>query len=109
MSDSSRMINCSVMYPNTPNARFDYDYYLNQHMPLVEKRMGKYLKSYSIEKGVSGAAPGQSAAYVVVCRLVCESIQDFQAGFGPHVKEIQGDMAKYTDIVPTIQFNEIVA
>jgi uncharacterized protein (TIGR02118 family) len=96
------------MYPNTPNARFDYDYYLNRHMPLVEKLMGEHLKSYSIEKGVAGGAPGQPAVYLVICRLFSESIQDFQAGFGPHAKEIRGDMANYTDIVPTIQFSEII-
>ena len=34
------MIKVSVMYPNTPGARFDHEYYRDQHLPLVKARMG---------------------------------------------------------------------
>jgi uncharacterized protein (TIGR02118 family) len=33
------MIKVSVMYPNTPDARFDHEYYREKHMPLVKARM----------------------------------------------------------------------
>src|SRR3984893_13995385 len=33
------MIKVSVMYPNTPGARFDHGYYRDKHMPLVKARM----------------------------------------------------------------------
>src|SRR4249919_3876595 len=58
---ANRVIKFSVMYPNTPGARFDHDYYRDRHMPLVKARMGAHLKSYAIERGVSGGAPGQPA------------------------------------------------
>ena len=34
------MIKVSVMYPNTPGARFDHDYYRDRHLPLIKSRMG---------------------------------------------------------------------
>lgn len=34
------IIKVSVMYPNTPGARFDHEYYRDKHMPLVKTRMG---------------------------------------------------------------------
>jgi uncharacterized protein (TIGR02118 family) len=102
------MIKFSVMYPSTPGGRFDHDYYRDKHMPLVQERMGKYLKAYAIERGVSGGAPGQPAAYVVIGNLLCESMEDFRAGFRPHAKELQADMTNYTDIAPTVQFSEII-
>ena len=34
------MIKISVMYPNKPGVRFDHDYYHNEHMPLIKRRMG---------------------------------------------------------------------
>ena len=102
------MIKFSVMYPNTPGARFDHDYYRDKHMPLVKERMGKYLKSYAIERGVSGGAPGQPATYVVIGHLFCDSIEDFQAGFGPHSKDFRADMANYTDLAPTVQISQII-
>src|SRR3984893_12406945 len=48
------MIKVSVMYPNTPGARFDHAYYRDKHMPLVKKRMGDSCKSYTVDKGLAG-------------------------------------------------------
>ena len=31
------MIKVSVMYPNTPGARFDHAYYRDKHMPLSDR------------------------------------------------------------------------
>lgn len=101
------MIKYSVMYPNKPGARFDHTYYLEKHMPLVKERMGKYLQSYAVSKGVAGGAPGEPAPYLVICDLVCKSVDDFRAGFGPHAKEIIADIANYTDIAPQTQLSEI--
>ena len=102
------MIKFTVMYPNTPGARFDHTYYREKHMPMVKERMGKYLKSYAIDQGLGGGAPGDAATYVVVGHLICESIADFQAGFLPHAKEISADVANYTDLKPVVQISEIV-
>ena len=45
------MIKVSVMYPNTPGARFDHEYYRDKHMPLVKARLGDTCKYYTVEKG----------------------------------------------------------
>lgn len=102
------MIKVSVMYPNTPGARFDHAYYRDQHLPLLKARMGNYCKSYSIDKGLAGGAPGEPAAFVAIAHIHCDSVEDFQAGFGPHAKEILGDIKNYTDLAPTIQISEVV-
>ena len=57
------MIKVSVMYPNTPGARFDHEYYRDKHMPLVKARMGDACKSYTVDKGLAGGAPGAPATY----------------------------------------------
>lgn len=51
------MIKVSVMYPNTPGAPFDHDYYRDRHLPLIKSRMGAALKYYTIDKGLAGGAP----------------------------------------------------
>ena len=38
----------------------------------------------------------------------CDSIEAFQAGFGPHAREIMGDIPNYTDQTPVIQISEVV-
>ena len=102
------MVKVSVMYPNTPGARFDHEYYRDKHMPLLKARMGAHCKSYSIDKGVSGGAPGTPPTYVGMCHIYSDSIEAFQAGFGPHMAEIMGDIANYTDLKPVMQVSEVV-
>jgi uncharacterized protein (TIGR02118 family) len=102
------MIKVSVMYPNNPGARFDHAYYCDKHMPLVKARMGANCKYYTVDKGIGGGVPGAPATYVGMCHIFCDSVEAFQAGFGPHTKEILADIPNYTDLQPIIQISEVV-
>lgn len=102
------MIKVSVMYPNSPGARFDHDYYRDRHLPLVKQRMGDTLDHYTIDKGLAGGAPGDPPTYIGMCHLYCTSVEQFQAGFGPHAPEILGDIPNYTDQSPVLQISEVV-
>ena len=102
------MIKVSVMYPHKPGARFDHAYYRDVHMPLVKARMGDTCKYYTVDKGLGGGEPGTPPTYVGMCHIFCDSVESFQAGFGPHAKEILADITKYTDISPVIQISEVV-
>ena len=49
------MFKVSVMYPYKEDARFDLDYYQNNHMRQVEKLLKPYgLVKTTVEKGISG-------------------------------------------------------
>ena len=102
------MIKVSVMYPNNPGARFDHGYYRDKHMPLVQARMGAHCRFYTVDKGLAGGGPGEAATYVGMCHIYCDSVEAFQAGFGPHAAEIMGDIANYTDLTPVVQISEVV-
>jgi len=43
-----------------------------------------------------------------MCHSYCDSVEAFQAGFGPHAKEIMADIPNYTDQSPVIQISEVV-
>lgn len=102
------MIKVSVMYPNAPGARFDHLYYRDKHMPLLKARMGASCKHYTVDKGLAGGAPGTAATYVCMCHIYCDSVESFQAGFGPHAPEIMADIPNYTDQSPVLQISEVV-
>jgi uncharacterized protein (TIGR02118 family) len=102
------MIKVSVMYPNTPGAKFNHDYYRDQHMPMVKAKLGAALKSYTVDKGLAGGAPGAPATYVAMCHLFCDSVETFMAGFGPNAQAIMADVPNYTDIAPVMQISEVV-
>jgi uncharacterized protein (TIGR02118 family) len=102
------MIKVSVMYPYAASARFDHAYYRDKHLPMVKSRMGDKCKSYTIDKGIAGGTPGSQPSYIGMCHLFCDSVEAFQAGFGPHAAEIMADIPNYTDLTPVIQISEVV-
>jgi hypothetical protein len=51
------MIKVSVMYANTPGARFNHEYYRDKHMPLVKKRLGDACPTTPLTKGLPAAHP----------------------------------------------------
>ncbi|WP_418318935.1 EthD family reductase [Piscinibacter sakaiensis] len=102
------MIKVSVMYANAPGARFDHAYYRDKHMPLLKQRMGDACLYYTVDKGLAGGKPGDPPTYIAMCHIFCESVEAFQSAFGPHAKEILGDIPNYTDQPPLLQFSEVV-
>ena len=102
------MIKVSVMYPNTPDARFDFDYYRLKHMPLVKARLGDACRSCSIDKGLAGENPGTPAPYVAIGHVIGDSIEALEAAYAPHADEIMGDIANFTNIAPVVQINEVL-
>jgi len=43
-----------------------------------------------------------------MCHIDCDSVESFQAGMGPHMKDITGDIPSDTDIAPVMQISEVV-
>lgn len=102
------MIKVSVMYPNKPGSRFDHGYYKDKHMPLVKKLMGNACLFYTVDRGLTGRAPSEPATYIGMCHIYADSVESFQAAFGPSAKEILADIPNYTDIDPVLQISEVV-
>ena len=101
------MIKVSVLYPHTEGSSFDMDYYCKSHIPMVQKKLGAACKGVSVEQGLGGSAPGTPPAFVAMGHLLFESVEAFQAAFGPHAAAIMGDIPNYTAIQPTIQISEV--
>lgn len=102
------MIKVTVMYPYTEGARFDHDYYRNHHMPLVKARLGSACAYYTVDKGLTGSTPAEPPPFVAMCAFICESAEGYEAAIRPHRAEILADIANYTDIMPRVQFSEVV-
>lgn len=100
------MIRVSVLYPNSPGAKFDMAYYTSKHMPMVQKKVTT-CKGIAAEKGVAGGSPGSQATYIAIGHLLFDSVEAFQSGFGPHANEILSDIPNYTNTQPVIQISEI--
>ena len=80
------MLKVSVLYPRTEGGKFDMEYFLRQHLPLVDKAWGAALIKKEIDAGLSGPGPGTPPTYVAAAHLYFDSIESFQAALGPQHK-----------------------
>jgi len=95
----------SVIYRLEPGQKFDLDYYLKSHIPLVGSLLGPNgLKRTQVLHGV-GAPCGAPAAKLVAL-LEFDSTEAFGAAMAKHGAAILGDIPNFTDSQPSIQFNE---
>jgi uncharacterized protein (TIGR02118 family) len=101
------MIKVSVLYPNEEDSRFDMAYYCTNHIPMVRRLLGSAIKNVAVEQGISGQASGSRPAYLAIGHLCFDSVEAFQAAFGPHADMIMNDIANYTNSKPTIQISEV--
>jgi uncharacterized protein (TIGR02118 family) len=103
------MIKVSILYPNVVGSRFDLDYYTNKHMPRSIELLGAHpgYRGVSVERGLSGTSD-EPATYRVMAHFSFDSVDSFIAAFMPHAGELQGDIPNYTDVMPVIQFNEVL-
>jgi uncharacterized protein (TIGR02118 family) len=101
------MVKVSVFYPNTPGCAFDMQYYVNQHMPMVQQKLGPALKGVFVDHGLGGGVPGSDPPYVAMCHLMFDSVEAFQQAWAPHAAAIVGDIPNYTSVEPIIQVSEV--
>lgn len=99
-------ITVSVMYPNS-GTRFDMDYYLGTHGPLVKEKWDSMgLTSLKVIKGLATPDPDTPPPYQIIALLEFNSVEDFQAAVAASGEEVIGDIANFTDVEPVIQISD---
>jgi len=101
------VIDIGVFYPNGEGKRFNMDYYCNKHMAMAKKLMGPKLKGVAAEKGLSGPEPASGPSYLAVGHLYFDSVEDFQAAFGPHAAAFDADLPNFTNSTPQVHIFEV--
>jgi uncharacterized protein (TIGR02118 family) len=93
----------NVVYPNHDGARFDAAYYRSTHIPLAMKVM-KAASVLLIEGVPRGETP---APYVMIAHFEFASADAMTAALGdPAMAEVRADVAKFTDIKPTVMIGK---
>jgi uncharacterized protein (TIGR02118 family) len=99
----------SVLYPRHGESRFDHEYYLQKHMPLLQQRWaGMGLVKMEWMRGVA-APDGGEPGYEVITLLSFASKEAFEAALAASGEEIIGDISNFTNVNPLIQINEPVS
>jgi len=96
------------MYPNGKDVKFDSDYYINSHLPMIVNTLGDALKGLELDLGVASRVPGQPAPYVAIAHLKFDDVAAFQATFGPHAKDFAADVKNYSNVDGQLQISNLI-
>jgi uncharacterized protein (TIGR02118 family) len=104
----TRMIRVSVLYPNE-GGKFDFDYYIKKHIPLVHKLLKPYgLVKTEVDKSVGTPAGGPSVPFIAVGHMIFDTMEGMQKGIQAHDPDLAADLVNFTDIQPKFQISEIL-
>lgn len=101
------MYKVTIFYPNSEGSTFDMEYYKNKHMPMVAGFIGKNLKFYEIDMGISGRTPTDKIPFVAIGYFYIDDVGQYNNAIAQHRDAIVSDFKKYTNIQPVIQISEI--
>ncbi|WAO88885.1 Hypothetical protein NCS54_00625000 [Fusarium falciforme] len=88
----------TVLFPNEPDAKYDFEYYVSKHMPLIQECWGKYgAKSWSATQ-FTGGLDGSPSPYAFGSVVEWEDADQVKTAFeGPEAAEIMGDVANFSN------------
>lgn len=101
------MVRIAAVYPRAESKRFDMEYYLKVHLPVVCLKFAPYGLS-RIEVDTPLESPGGlPSPFFAVGYLYFPSLSHFQRAYQEVGAEVTADWSKYTDVKPMIQVGEV--
>ncbi|MGR3805160.1 EthD family reductase [Marinibacterium profundimaris] len=94
-----------VAYPVTEGTTFDYDYYFDTHMKMVEEHMGAHIAEAFASRGVSGP-PGQPAPFHAIATMKFAdqaALNEALGASGP----VMADIPNFTNSEPQVMVGHI--
>jgi uncharacterized protein (TIGR02118 family) len=96
------------MYLKREGSSFDFEYYLQKHLPLATARFAKCgLVDVQVMRG-SAMLDGAPPSYWLIGNLVFASLREMQEAVSKHGSEVMADIPNYTNVQPLIQIGELL-
>ncbi len=90
----------TVLYPNVHGARFDLDYYLRRHMPLVMDLFGPHgMRGWRVAE-ISETPSGEPPAFMISAMLDFTEVGAFHAALKAAGEPVLADVPRFTDTTP---------
>lgn len=97
----------TITYQNGPDVRFNFDYYVNTHMPLIMRLYGKSISRFELRRGLPGA-DGAAPPYVATITIWIADGKAFDEAQVEHQAGLRADVPKFTNAVLIAQRDRIV-
>lgn len=101
------MVRMLILYPRTPDAQFNLDYYLKTHIELVRSSFSDAVPRISVYRGLDGP-DGKPAPFLVSATIEFRDMSSLLSAIQRHGTKIAQDVVNFTTIRPTIQIEESV-
>ena len=101
------MFKVTILYPNGDDKTFDMDYYEKKHMPMVAGFIGKNLKFYEIDKGISGRTSADKPPFLAIGYFYITDVAEYNKAIAQNRDAVVNDFKNYTNVQPVVQISEI--
>lgn len=102
------MLRMTVLYPKKDDTRFDWEYYQDRHMALVDERFGSHMaRDPEVTRGVS-LVPKGDPAFVCTATMYFADRDALNAALQAGGMDIPNDIPNFTDAQPIMQLDEVV-
>ena len=102
------MIKVSAYYPAGEGNKFDMEYYLTKHVPMVIEATGGAAKHAGVEQGLAGGAPDSPPMFMAVSHFYFDSMEVFQTKALPNLGGVLADTPNFTNTEPTLQIGAVM-
>jgi uncharacterized protein (TIGR02118 family) len=100
---AAETMSLNVIYPNHDGARFDTSYYRSTHIPLAMKVM----KAATVVLIEGVPMDGSAAPYAMIAHFQFASADAIKAALAdPAMADVRADVARFTDIKPTVMLGK---
>ena len=101
------MIRIAAAYPREPGKKFDLDYYMNSHLPLVQQKFAPFgLTTIEVDQGLESPGGGESP-FFAIGYLYFKDLDGFRQAYASVGASVIADISIYTDVKPMIQVGQL--
>lgn len=100
-------VTLQVLYPASDSATFDYDYYTETHLPLIEEHWGALMETVEATRGLA-SGPNVPPAYLAIATVTFADMDSLDKAMSEHGGPVVDDVANFTNIRPQILIGELM-
>ncbi|HVW24736.1 MAG TPA: EthD family reductase [Polyangiaceae bacterium] len=100
------MIRATFSYLSAPSAHFDFDYYVDRHVPLARRLLEPV--RIEVDRCVSAEERGSAPRAVCVAHLYFATLDDYYRGLETHGDALGRDVPNYTNAELEVLVSEIL-